>query len=418
MQYDVIIIGGGASGIMAMYELIASGYKVCLLEASGTIGGRIASIHQEGFVGGFETGAEFIHGNATLTLDLLKTANISYTPVSGEMISIEKGVWFNESGNDSGMDILYEKLSQLKDDSTIRHFLDTYFKEEKYEEIRNYTRQLAEGFSLADIDTASVLSFQKDISNLNEADYRIEGGYESLIKFLFETCCDKANVCFFSEVYSINYRENDVTVHTKDGKEYKGNKVILTVSAGVLKAADINFNPVLNEHATAINQLGFGSVIKFLFKFSEPFWEYISKDLGFALSDEAIPTWWTQLPRRTSLLTGWLGGSKARKASLLSDDELSTVALESLSKIFKLDISLLRNLLIYHKTICWDNNPFVKGGYSFNTLKSEQAKKILREPISNTIYFAGEAIYEGEFQGTVEAALVSGKNVVRNIISK
>ena len=81
-------------------------------------------------------------------------------------------------------------------------------------------------------------------------------------------------------------------------------------------------------------------------------------------------------------------------------------------------MSLLKNLLNYHKIICWDNNPYVKGGYSFNTLNSEKAKKKLREPIDNSIYFAGEAIYSGEFQGTVEAALVSGRDVVREMILK
>jgi len=416
MEYDVIIIGAGASGIMAMCELITAGYKVCMLEASGTIGGRIASIEGEGFNGNIATGAEFIHGNASLTLELLKTANISYTAVSGNMISIKKGFWLSESGNDNSMEDLSEKISGLKEDCSIRHFLDTYYKEEKYKDIRKNTQQLAEGFSLADIDTASVKSFQKDMSNLNEDDYRIEGGYQSLIKYLFENNRDKATVQFFSEVHNINYHKNEVTVHTKDGKEYTGNKLIITVSAGVLQSGDINFNPALNEHATAIEQLGFGSVIKVLFQFSEPFWEYISKDLGFALSDEAIPTWWTQMPQRTSLLTGWLGGNKARKASQLSEDELSALALGSLSNIFKLDTRLLKTLLIYHKAICWDKNPFVKGGYSFNTLKSEQAKKILRGPINNTIYFAGEAVYTGEFQGTVEAALVSGRDVVRNMI--
>ena len=293
MQYDVIIIGGGASGLMAMFDLTSRGYKVCLLEASGSIGGRIAPISAEGFDAGIETGAEFIHGKASLTLDLLKKANISYTPTSGSMIPVEKGVWFNEPENDRNFEVLSEKISLLKEDCSIRQFLDVFFKEEEYEEIRKYTQQLAEGFCLADIDTASILSFQKDIEHLNEVDYRIEGGYQPLMSFLYETNRENATVCFFSEVYNINHRENEVTVNTKDGKSYTANKVIITVSAGVLKSGEINFDPVLNEHAMAINQLGFGSVIKFLFQFNEPFWEYISKDLGFVLSDEAIPTWWT-----------------------------------------------------------------------------------------------------------------------------
>ena len=415
MQYDVIIIGAGAAGLMAMQELVATGHKVCLLEASDSLGGRINTIGREGFDNEVETGAEFIHGNATVTMDLLKQANISYTPVSGDMIPIEKGVWFDEPENDRSMELLNEKISLLKDDCTIRHFLDIFFAEEEYEEVRTFIQLLAEGYCLADIDTASIFSFQKDISHFEETDYRITGGYQSLINYLFETCEDKATVHFSSEVYNIVYRENDVMVNTKDGKSYQATKLIITVSAGVLKAADISFNPQLDEHETAITQLGFGSVVKFLLQFSEPFWEKKSKNLTFALSDETIPTWWTQLPQRTCLLTGWLGGPAAREASRLSGDELYELALKSLSNIFSMDISQLRSLLTHHKIVCWDNNSYVKGGYSFNTLSSESAKEILRKPVMNTIFFAGEAIYSGEFQGTVEAALVSGRDVARQI---
>jgi len=48
---------------------------------------------------------------------------------------------------------------------------------------------------------------------------------------------------------------------------------------------------------------------------------------------------------------------------------------------------------------------------------SIQAKKLINSPIEGTIYFAGEAFYEGPSFGTVEAALVSAKNVVDKIVS-
>src|SRR6478752_962249 len=113
MRYDVIIIGGGAAGLMAMGELVANGHKVCLLEASGFLGGRINTVSREGFDGEVETGAEFIHGNASVTLELLKQANISYTPVSGDMKPIEKGVWFDEPENERSIELLNEKISLL-----------------------------------------------------------------------------------------------------------------------------------------------------------------------------------------------------------------------------------------------------------------------------------------------------------------
>src|SRR5215510_803753 len=96
MKYDVIIIGAGAAGLMAMKEVVEAGYHVCMLEALSIAGGRIATIREEGFEVPVETGAEFIHGEAPLTFKLLKKAGISTEEVKGEMIGVQNGEWQKE----------------------------------------------------------------------------------------------------------------------------------------------------------------------------------------------------------------------------------------------------------------------------------------------------------------------------------
>jgi monoamine oxidase len=44
-------------------------------------------------------------------------------------------------------------------------------------------------------------------------------------------------------------------------------------------------------------------------------------------------------------------------------------------------------------------------------------ENILCDPVEDTIFFAGEALYDGSEMGTVEAALVSGKRVAKEIAS-
>jgi len=59
MKYDIIIIGAGAAGLLAMRDLAKTGYRVCMLEASGIAGGRISGI-KEGFENYVEiTGVQF-----------------------------------------------------------------------------------------------------------------------------------------------------------------------------------------------------------------------------------------------------------------------------------------------------------------------------------------------------------------------
>ena len=76
MKYDVIIIGAGAAGLLAMRDLAKAGYHVCMLEAAGIAGGRISAV-KEGFENYVEAGAEFIHGKLPFTFQLLKEAGLS-----------------------------------------------------------------------------------------------------------------------------------------------------------------------------------------------------------------------------------------------------------------------------------------------------------------------------------------------------
>jgi monoamine oxidase len=64
----------------------------------------------------------------------------------------------------------------------------------------------------------------------------------------------------------------------------------------------------------------------------------------------------------------------------------------------------------------WSKDRFALGGYSYDTLQTKNAKRILNTPIEQTVFFAGEGLYEGNAPGTVEAALVSGRDVVQKVL--
>ena len=205
-------------------------------------------------------------------------------------------------------------------------------------------------------------------------------------------------------------------MHKVDNQKFQANKLIITVSAGVLQSGTIQFKPALTDHAVAMQGLGFGAVIKFLFEFKTDFWKEFDDEIGFLLTDEEIPTWWTQLPAESNLLTGWLGGPNATKKAFEPESSLLQTGLQSLSSIFHMPPAMLREELTNYKIINWLNQPYIKGGYSYNTLQSEKAKEILSAPVNNTIYFAGEAISNSESKGTVESALQSGHDTAKMII--
>src|SRR6187401_1508907 len=125
MKYDVIIIGAGAAGLLAMKDLAKAGYHVCMLEAAETAGGRISTIKGD-FEKYAEAGAEFIHGKLPHTFQLLKDAGLSYEAVDGKMIGVRQGQWQSEEHSDH-WDEFIQHLRKLKTDITILQFLEENF---------------------------------------------------------------------------------------------------------------------------------------------------------------------------------------------------------------------------------------------------------------------------------------------------
>jgi len=416
MKYDVIIIGAGASGLAAMRKLVNAGLNVCMIEASNAPGGRIATI-QERFKEPAEGGAEFVHGRLPLTFKLIKEAKLSFKPVEGNMIGVQNGQWLKEE-HDEHWDEFMRHLKKLKTDITVQQFLDDHFSKGEYLELRKAVQRFAEGFNLADISKASMFALKNEWKDIEKKQYRINGGYGQLIDHLYQHCNgDNAETYFNTIVEKISYKKH-VIVHTVNKKKFEADHLIITVSIGVLQSGSIQFEPGLKEHAIAIQGIGFGTVIKFLLEFKTNFWKDHDDNIGFLLTDEQIPTWWTQLPTQNNLLTGWIGGPNATENIYREESALLQTALLSLSSIFKIPPAVLREELTNYKIINWLNDPFIKGGYSYNTLHSEEAKKVLIKPVDDKIYFAGEAVSQSDSQGTVESALQCGYDTADLLLKK
>ena len=86
----ILIVGAGAAGLMAARLLSAAGRKVLVVEAGNEAGGRVRTLKEADFPLPVEAGAEFVHGDLPLTLELLKIADIPFHPVGGKMINVRK----------------------------------------------------------------------------------------------------------------------------------------------------------------------------------------------------------------------------------------------------------------------------------------------------------------------------------------
>jgi len=421
----VLIIGAGATGLMAAHILSKAGKKITILEARDRCGGRIHTIDD------IELGAEFIHGDLPVTLNLLKEAGITIQPANGEMWHYRGGKFTNERGFMDDWGLLMEKLQKQHKDISINEFLAKEFPGDDYNELKDSVRAFASGYDTADPDVASTFALRSEWLNDDEgAQHRVKGGYAAMIDYLEEEINDAGGkIILNSVVKEIEWSRGRAKAITADDKIFEAEKLLLALPLGVLKAdknekAAITFTPPIPRQVDALNKMGFGAIIKVLLKFDEPFWEDEQtealagkslKTMAFLLSDEEIPTWWTQTPQHSTVLTGWLGGPAAEAKKTSTDDELFNLSLQSLSNIFKRSVADLQEKLLFSSVANWTIDPFTLGSYAYDTVESSSARKVSEEPVEGTLFFAGEYLYEGPAMGTVEAALTSGKEVAEKM---
>jgi monoamine oxidase len=413
MKDEVIVIGAGAAGLMAACELAEARYRVIILEARDRIGGRIQSwTDPDGKI--IECGAEFVHGRLPLTTRLLDEAGLNKKESGGEWIELRSG---HAEKSDDGKEwrVLLNKLHSLEEDMSLQEFLEKYFPEDKYALLKDRAVSFAEGYDAADASKVSAKALYEEWTQEDEEQNRVEQGYSALMNFLAERVRSYGGRILLNQPVSyILAGANDVTVIAS--KQFSAGRVVMAVPLGVLQNESIEIANASAAFKESIQGMGFGDVIKFLFRFDEAFWEEQYPELGFLFSRAPVPTWWTQAPSKSTLLTGWLAGRGARACSHLSQNQLLEMGLHSLAQIFSRDVAAIQDRLRETRVMNWSADPFTMGAYTYARPSSALAQKFLSKPLEGRIYFAGDFMYEGAAMGTVEAALSSGEEVARRII--
>jgi monoamine oxidase len=300
-------------------------------------------------------------------------------------------------------------------------------------EAKTWARAFVEGFDAADADQVScqwLADAQKDSEEIDgDRIARIYDGYERIINFLRTGIQEPDQRIRLSTIVTdIRWQGPSVEVEARNAGGERvllhGRCVLITVPVGVLqlapgKTGHIAFDPPLPaQKQQAIGLLRSGPVVKVILRCHDAFWEKSHPDLNFfhaSGKDMAFPTWWTTLPIRTSILTGWSGGPAAALLSGKSPAEILFQARKTLSRLLAVSPAKLQKQISAAHVCDWQSEPLSRGAYSYAAVNGASAARDLAKPLQRRLFFAGEASHTG-LTGTVAAALASAYRAAKQIL--
>jgi monoamine oxidase len=438
-EVDVVIVGAGAAGLAAARELRAAGIRIAILEARGRVGGRIFTYRDRRIPVPIELGAEFLHGSTPETSAIIAEANLTVYDVAGEHWRANEGKLKRGGGFGRRIERVMERLDQHRmPDQSFLSYLQSYANKPKLARDRQLASDFIQGFHAADVSRISAQALAEWENSVERPEEnrtgRVLEGYDRVAAWLAREVYDA--VILNTTVERVVWEPGQVQIETCSAEgdvrtSYTAKTAIITVPLSILQLTSpeqggIEFSPDVPVMRDAVSRLAMGSAIRVVFAFDEPFWEHRRQKHahGNALAQLSflygrgtdIPVWWTLFPLRLPVMVGWIGGPPAAELAQEDDATIQHRALASLAHHLGTAVRRLESLVNGGWIHNWERDPFTRGVYSYPLTGGKHAAAQLAQPVEGTLFFAGEAAASQGRNGTVEGALMTGRQAAQSVL--
>lgn len=443
---NVVIIGAGASGLYAADILNSKGIKVSVLEAASQIGGRIQSFRNSNGITDslvfdtknrtiadfpVELGAEIVFGTDSSWGKVISNLNLTTVPLeasaTNKFIIDNKAMAAADLQSDSEFLEAQRFVSALPSYSgssvTVKTATGAGSRTQGIlnSQIGNFYGTTNEklGISLLSQDLKTRSHDGKVFTMKANPMQDILLSRFSDVQSLVETN---------KQVTAINYGSDPIVITLKDGSQVQASKLILTVPISVLKSGGISFSPALPADMTSsLSRMGMDPTLRVILDFKKNFW---GENSGFIWGGTTAPQYFSAGIGRSEFyrtMSITINGAKAAELSAKTPDLMIADILAELDGLYagQGTLYIRRNLdtadpnvnKIIYIIKDWSKDPFIKGGYSYPLASATVTDRItLGKPISNKLFFAGEATDIKGDAGTVSGALSSAERVSAEVV--
>jgi len=416
--YDVIVVGAGLSGLTTAKDLIRARRSVLVLEATGRIGGR--ALTDGSFPVPIDLGAAWLHGaDANPLTAVADWLNFHRAPsnLDGPVFIGNGRLAASEA---KAFRAAYEKteeaMAQARAEGRDQAVSDFLPEDQEYRAlIAANIGPLESGAEAGKTSSADAAAFQADPD-----DFLSEGIGTFVARFGRDV-----PVQLNTPVTAIRYGDElggEVLVEAGPGRSYRGRRVVITVSTGVLAARRIAFHPELPEWKwKAIHGLPMGLLNKIIFQFTgnafpgegDSEWVLYQRPGPPDGHDSGVMAFVIK-PLGANLAVGFYGADQARRFEALGDQAAIDHAKAALADMYGPGVvARIRDSAT--KVTRWGQNPWTLGSYSAALPGASKMHAELAKPVADRVFFAGEAAGPPEFNGSLAAAYVAGLQASRGV---
>ena len=409
-EVDVVVVGAGAAGLAATRELLRQGASVATLEASARIGGRAVTNHSL-FGVPWDVGAHWLHNSERNPfVTYAKHAGFTVYPAPGARTIY---VGRREASRDeysaygaayrAAIDAIAAAGRRGRDISPAAVVPDAG----RWHDLVHFT--IGPWEMAKDFDAFSCV----DWWNAEDGtDSYCREGYGALVAH----SARDLEVHLSTRVRAIDWSGRGVGVRTDRGL-IRARACIVTVSTGVLASGAIRFVPALPaEKVESFHRISMGHYehIALLFDHNvfgtgpDEYLLYNAKSHG--AHSPALMGLLTNVSG-TGLTLADVGGDFAMNLGKADGEAAIDFARSELTGIFGGAID--RHLVRGHFTR-WGNNALTRGAYASAEPGAYRMRTVLRRPVGDRVWFAGEACSAGAW-ATVHGAHESGRQVARRV---